>query len=228
MGFVLSHSPNRAMPEKKSTKRALPLSVALFCMERDKMSEYEIFKKAIDDLLLKNFVIEIEDGQRVPFHFTVANIFHLLGLHYITDMPNISGAKNKGSLVNLLRKDERLFQQIKKSSQYEEVRARMESFSKISEMLLTDKCKIIIKFDKSLVPETTIKSCYLLYKTEDRNTYHILGLASKVNGIFYPETYFVEQSKYYVNGQELLNCQINYEDFVYKRKPFSHEKAPSK
>ena len=63
MGFVLSHSPNRAMPEKKSTKRALPLSVALFCMERDKMSEYEIFKKAIDDLLLKNFVIEIEDGQ---------------------------------------------------------------------------------------------------------------------------------------------------------------------
>lgn len=181
------------------------------------MSEYEQLINAINELSLKNFVITLEDGRVVPFHFKPAYFFHLLGLHYITDMPHISAPKNKAGLVNQLKKDERLFRQIKTSSHYHRVQDRIETFPTIVKMLLTDQCKIIVDFDKRLAPDAKISSCFLLYRTEDRVTYHILGIASNGKGLYYPETYFVEPSKYYVNGQKLLDCQITQAPFVYKR-----------
>lgn len=181
------------------------------------MSEYEQLIKAIDELSLKNFCIKLEDGRTIPFHFKPASFFHLLGLHYLTDMPHISASKNKASLINQLRKDEKLFRQIQASSHYSSVSARIETFPNVVKMLLTDRCEIIVDFDSSLAPKAKICSCFLLYRTDDRNTYHILGIASNGKGLFFPETYFVETSKYYVNGQKLLNCQIFQKPFIFKR-----------
>lgn len=182
------------------------------------MPEYEQLIKAIDDLSLKNFCITLEDGRTIPFHFKPAYFFHLLGLHYITDMPHISAPKNKASLINQLKKDEKLFRQIKASSHYSNIRARIETFPNVVKMLLTDQCDIIIDFDRSLAPKAKISSCYLLYKTDDRTTYHILGIATNGKGLFYPETYIVEPSKYYVNGQKLLSCKISQAPFIFKRR----------
>ena len=133
-------------------------------------------------------------------------------------MPHVAFAKNKASLIKQLLKSEMLFRQIQSSAHYAKIRPRIESFSLVTEMLLTDKCEIIIEFDKALAPEAKIKSCFLLYKTEDRTTYHILGIAMDDRGLYYPETYIVEASRYYVSGQTLLDCQITHREFDYKNK----------
>ena len=180
------------------------------------MSEYEILIGAMNALSRKNFTVAIEDGREVHFHFKPENFFHLLGLHKLTDLPHIYRAKNKAGIISQLKKDERLFSQIRHSTHYQEIRERVESFYKVREMLLTDKCEIIIDFDRSKAPETKIKSCFLLYKTADRLTYQLLGIAATEKGLYYPETYFVERTRYYVNGQTLLDCHISHREFLYK------------
>ena len=180
------------------------------------MYEYETLINTIEALSKKNFTIAIEDGRELHFHFRTENFFHLIGLHKLTDLPHIYGAKNKAGIINQIKKDDRLFRQIQKSAHYSEIQERIESFYKVTEMLLTDKCEVIVDFDREKAPETKIASCFLLYKSSDRITYHLLGIASTDKGLLYPETYFVEKTKYYVNGQTLLDCHISHKEFAYK------------
>lgn len=180
--------------------------MALIVLEQ-KMIDIETLSKSINTLLGNNFIIHIEDGRAIPFCFKLAHFHHLLGLHYLDDMPDIKNAKNKSGLVKKLLKDPRLFSRIQRSSHFEKIRDRIEKFPIIVDMLISDRCKIIIDFDKSLLPATSIKSEFLLYKTEDYKCYHILGIAS-VKNFYYPETFLVENSKYYVTGQKFLNCTI--------------------
>lgn len=145
------------------------------------------------------------------------HFFHLLGLHYLTDIPHISKAKNKAGIVNLLLKDSKFFGQIQRSSKYPKIQERIDTFSKVSEMLLTNKCQVVVDFDKTQLPSCQLLSKILLYKTDDHNTYHILGLAPKENSLYYPETYIVEHSKYYISGQKLLSCEIGHTEHEHRK-----------
>ena len=171
----------------------------------------EIIFETINALLKKQFTIHIEDGREVSFRFKKESFSHLLGLHYLTDLPQLANQPGRLAL-NTLEKDSRIFDSIRKSAHYEKVRDRMNSFTRITDMLLNDTCEVVVDFDKSKVPSAMIKSKFLLYKTDDHITYYILGIAESPKGGFYPETYFVENSRYYVSGQEHFNCAITYED----------------
>lgn len=165
----------------------------------------------IKTLLQKNFLLTLEDGRMIKFHFKPGYIFHLLGLHYLVDMPHISNAKNKAGIIKQLLREPKLSQQIQQSTHFGKIQERVYTFNKIVEMLLTDKCEIIVDFDKSQLPSCKLISKFLLYKTDDYCTYYILGFAPIGNETYYPETYIVENSKYYISGQKLLTCKISHE-----------------
>ena len=143
------------------------------------MSEYEALKNTIDALSKKNFTVKIEDGRELHFHFRTENFFHLIGLHKLTDLPHIYGAKNKAGIINQIKKDDRLFRQIQNSAHYDEIKERIETFYKVSEMLLTDKCEVIIDFDRKKAPETKIASCFLLYIQRQN---HLSYTGNRLNG----------------------------------------------
>lgn len=173
----------------------------------------------------KNFTVILEDGRTIQFFFKPNNFFHLLGLQHLEDMPSISNAKNKASIAKQLGRDVNLFKQIKQSAHYYKIQERIETFEKIAEMLLSDKCEIVINFDKSRVPSSKIISTLLFFKTDDHIVYYMLGLAEGKQGNYYPETYIVEHSRYYISNQDLLYCDIRHEDFIpAKRKTIKQQK----
>lgn len=168
----------------------------------------------VNTLTKKNFTLEIEGGITLSFHFDAKSFFHLLGLQYITDIPRVVSARNKASLVKQLLTDDVLFSQIQKSAHFGMIRRRVETLGKICDMLISDQCEIIVEFDPAKVPATKIKSKYLLYKRDMSNTYYLLGIATDGSGRYYPETYLVDSSKYYVANQTLLTCKIIVSEFT--------------
>lgn len=190
------------------------------------MINIEKLSKAIYVLSKKNFTAEIEDGTEIHLSFKPSNFYHLIGLQHLTDIPAVINAKNKGGLVKQLLKDDKLVKQVEKSAFFNSIRPRIETIDKLVEMLVSDRCEIIIDFDATILEATKLRSKYLLYKSEDNTTYFMLGIAQNQEGIYYPETYIVEPSKYYVSKQKILNCIISYEEFnskaAYRRKVAKH------
>lgn len=172
------------------------------------MIEIEKIQKTIDALVHSDFEISIENGVSFPLRFRLFNFFHLLGFHYLTDLPHISRSKRKDEVVKRFLKNNITLADLHKSKYFYKIEKRLDSFDCLADMLINGNCKIIIDFDPSLVKTTLIHSKYILYITDDYNTYKLFGVAQAKNGEYYPETFFVEPSKYYITGQTLLSCSI--------------------
>lgn len=188
------------------------------------MIHRETLNSTISTLMHKNFAILLEDGREVQFHFRRDSFHHLLGLQYLDDFPHISKPKDKNGIVKALIRDNNLVHQIERSINYPSIEKRINNFYRVVDMLISDKCEIIIDFDKTLVPSTRVESEFFLYKTEDYQTYYMLGIAKDKRGIYYPETYIVENSKYYITGQNLFICTILHKDFPYKTSILTNSK----
>lgn len=182
------------------------------------MIDVEKIKQAIDMLLHKDFVITIEDGTVIEFNFQLYNFHHLLGFQKLKDQPSIAKSKHPDEVVKRFMNGKISLGSLQKSSSFHLIEARMEYFPLIAEMLITDKCKIIVDFDATLVKSTIVKSKYFLYKTDDHVTYKLFGLAPLKKSKFYPETFLVEPSKYYVSEQIQLDCTIRHTEHHHKRK----------
>lgn len=182
------------------------------------MTDIEQIKKTVNALLRKNFTIKIEDGTIVVFHFRMSHFHHLLGLHYLSDLPNISKPKYVDEPVKRLLSGDITLSDLQKSVSFGKIEKRMEYFPLLENMLVGNSCKIIIDFEPSLVPSTHIKSKYLLYKTDNHITYYLFGIALLDGQKYYPETFFVEPSKYYISGQKLLECSIEASEYLARKK----------
>ena len=178
----------------------------------------EKIKQSIDVLLHKDFVITVEDGTVIEFNFQLYNFHHLLGFQKLKDQPSIARPKHPDEVVKRFLDGRISLRSLQKSPYFRSIEARMEHFPLIVEMLITDKCKIIVDFDATLVKSTSVKSRYFLYKTDDHITYKLFGLAPLKKPKFYPETFLVEPSKYYVSEQIQLDCTIRHTEHQHKRK----------
>lgn len=173
-----------------------------------RMIEIEKIQNTVYALMHSDFNIRIENGVSFPLRFRQFHFFHLLGFHYLTDLPNISQSKRKEEVIKRFLKNGITLADLRKSKHFHKIEKRLESFDCLADMLINGNCKIIIDFDPSLVNKTLIHSKYILYITDDYNTYKLFGVARAKNGEYYPETFFVESSKYYITGQNLLSCSI--------------------
>lgn len=152
-----------------------------------------------ESLLYKEFILTLENGTVINIIFEKRNFYHLLGLHKLYDIDVLKG--NKIQIYNKIFNEIITDKHIKKSSFYNKIENRVKYFDIVPELLNS---KIIIDFDPMLLGNTELKNTkYILYRKHQFGYSH-LTIGNK-NGKLYPETFIVENSKRYINGQTLLD-----------------------
>ena len=174
------------------------------------MTDIDKVAAAIQSLLGKDYTLEIENGAVVRFKFQMYNFYHLLGLHYLTDLPDVARNRHIDEVVKKVLNGKIPLSHLQKSLYFNKIESRISNLHLLREMLICDACQIVVNFDPGLLPKSSIKSEYLLFRREGMCTYYLFGIAHDDSGRYYPETFFVEPSRYYISGQELLNCSISY------------------
>lgn len=179
----------------------------------DKLSEcVEAYQK----LLGKHYILTLENGMKIEFYFAPRHFPHLIGLHYLTDTPQViqTAKNNSAAIYRNIRKGFITYSLLKKSKFFSKIEKRIEYFPLISGLMGQ---KIIIDFDPSKVEKTEFKARYILFKSHELGYLHLcLGADSK---IFYPESYIYEPSKYYISEQTLLDIvHVDIVPFVPKKK----------
>ncbi len=166
-------------------------------------------------LLYKDYIFTLEGDISFKLYFKDDNFAHLLGLGKLKDIEQLQ-TQAQGKIYKDILNGDISHSLICNSSKYSRIEDRIQHFEEITNMLDADKCKIIIDFDPTLVPNTELKNTeYVLYR-HIKNGYAHFTIGSKGHKI-YPETFFYENSKRYVNGQHLLDV-YNIEVKEFRRK----------
>lgn len=168
-------------------------------------------------LLDKNYIFTLEGDISFKLFFKDSNFVHLLGLGKLTDVEQLQTQSQAAIFKDILTGD-LSHNLICNSSKFSRIENRILHFQEITDMLNADKCKIIIDFNAGLVPYSELKNTeYILYR-HIGNGYTHFTLGNKGKGI-YPETFFYENSKRYIDGQQLLDVKdIEIRDIKKKKK----------
>lgn len=156
-----------------------------------------------NSILNKTYYFTLENNIKFKLCFKAENFAHLIGLHKLTDL-KLTKQYSSNMLFKKILRGEISESQIKSSVKYYKIYNRIHYFENILDMLNNNKTKIIINYNKSLVENSyLVNTKYILYKTTDNN-YLMLTIGDKGKGE-YPETFFLETTKMYISGQELLD-----------------------
>lgn len=159
-----------------------------------------------------------EDGYResnIVLSFLPEHYHHLVGFHYLTDMPTISNPVSKHKFYKDIKKGKITANSILKSAKYCDISSRVEHFDKLLEILSCGSGKVIIEFDPS-IPNSKVVARFCLF-LRDKNVpfgkhiyYNLFIDCDYVNSTYFPTSYFVEESNRYIRDQNLLDCTISY------------------
>ncbi|MGN0468469.1 MAG: PBECR4 domain-containing protein [Acutalibacteraceae bacterium] len=176
-------------------------------LRSENMKDVQECAELYSTLLKKDYIFTLEGDIRFKLFFNEGNFIHLLGLHKLKDISELNTKSNSAAKIykNILS-GKLSVDKIQNSGFYNMIEKRVENFQEIKNMLNADKCKIIVDFDSRLVSDTELKKTkYILYRHKGGGYVHFT-MGFKGNGI-YPETFFFENSKRYVNGQVLLDVK---------------------
>ena len=146
----------------------------------------------------------------IKVRFPMQSFYHLVGLHYLKDVTQISNLRvnnSTGRIYKQILKGSIKQKLIENSCFYDKIKERLTRFPDFDKVVSS---KIIVDFDYTKV-NTKLKSKYLLYNEYDSG-YEILGLKydSKYD-VFVPETFIVEKTDYYIKNQityDIVNVEI--------------------
>lgn len=153
-----------------------------------KLCQIQYFMKAGSKGKLIEFTLE----------FKAEHFYHLIGLHKLTDIPQLKGGTSV--IFNLILNDEITYSDISKSSFFDEINKRIEYFCQLEKML--DNNEIIISFNANAVKGSRINADYLIYLDSDI-VYHFFASRYKdknKNKVF-GRSFFVREDNNYINGQ---------------------------
>lgn len=162
--------------------------------------------RLFDNYVGYNYILELDCCYSLKVAFKGEQFPHLIGLHYLEDIPEVDTriVTNPAKRVyKKICKNQITQEVIEKSKQYYKIKDRIEKFLKFDDVI---NCKIIIDFDYTKVPQTKIRSKYILY-TECDGFYIMLGLRY-ADDILIPETFIVDNTDYYIKNQihyEVIN-----------------------
>lgn len=165
------------------------------------MKDIQECAKFYGELLNKDYIFTLENDISFKILFAPSNFFHLLGLEKLKD---ISMSQSPRAVYIDILNGRIPPEKISNSTFYKLIEQRVEQFDELNNMLNSDKSKVIVDFNKKLVPFTELKNTkYILYRHKDEGYAHFT-MGNKGRGI-YPETFFFDESKRYVTGQILLD-----------------------
>lgn len=170
-----------------------------------KMKDIKECAEFYKTLMRKDYVFTLENGIKFKIFFKSGNFYHLIGLHKLVDIKQLTDANTSPDKIFKDILSGRIsVEAIEKSAFYNRISDRVKYFEKITDMLDKHKSKIIIDFDPALVEGTELKNTeYILYRHLNSG-YANLTIGEK-NGSTYPETFFAEDSKRYISEQNLLD-----------------------
>ena len=169
------------------------------------MKDIQECAKFYKTLMHKDFVFTLENGVKFKIFFKPSNFYHLIGLHKLTDVRQLTDANASYSKIYKDIISGRISTKIIESSAfYNKISDRVKYFEKITDMLDKQKSKIIIDFAPELVDGTELKNTeYILFR--HLNSRYANLTIGKNDDYIYPETFFAEDSKRYISEQTLLD-----------------------
>ena len=149
----------------------------------------------------RTYILTLENDLTVNFRFSKLHFKHLMGLEKLTDISVLSSLSADATFKKILN-DKKLVAAIHRSHHFDKISDRLKYFCFMDEIL---RGKIIINFDPSIVQNGTFlrNTDYILY-LKKQGGYINFTLGGGLDG-HYPETFFFEQSKRYITGQNLLD-----------------------
>lgn len=197
--FALSQNLNRVYPKQKTHIINCPFMGHFLC--GDKMNLiYECAKK-YEELTKYNYTLYLSCGLNIDLKFKPASFFHLMGLHKLTDIKQLTNSKNPTTAYKNILNGFINQSIIEKSMFYNQIQERLEKFLDIENIM---KSKIIIDFDYRLTPGASSKlmSKYILFKAyKDTNAHLCFKLDTKSQNFYAPETFIIQPTDYYIKNQ---------------------------
>lgn len=166
------------------------------------MDELQLCIQTFENMLDKDYFLTLENGTVLHIYFTKSHFRHLLGLHKLTDLDAFhprSGLSARRA-YDYIKTGKITADTIRKSVHYGKIAERIACFPMIESVFAK---KVIVDFNPTLLENCKLEAEYILY-TEFKRGYLHLAIGHDIKGQ-YPESFFYEDSKYYLTEQHFMN-----------------------
>lgn len=138
----------------------------------------------------------------VTLFFNSDNFHHLLGLHKLNDLPNISAHTNKASLFKNIIDGSLTHADIKMSLNYNEIDKRLTNFDRVENILKIDN-EVILRFDQNKA-HTSIDANLLIYEHFNNDYLHLFfgPFNTEYPNKLVPKSFIIRNDMQYINRQE--------------------------
>jgi len=152
--------------------------------------------------------------------FDKRDCFHLMGLQYLTDRPELS--RDRGKIFDEIKERKITIEQIESSDLYYKIAERIDMLPLLEESF--DSNDTIFKYNQKINTFSLIQADYLIKnRMEDKNIF--IFLAKKKEGRYFCRSFFPEDRKDYAKNQaswtllykKKIKVSINEEMVLYDR-----------
>ena len=158
-----------------------------------------------ETLLNKRFTVLLKNGISFSFNFTPGAFYHILGLEKLNGLYEFNN-KSKNLVYKEIKSGNIPASKIENHRNYRKIENRIKYFDRIVGLLNKEHSKLIIEFDPSIVGNTKLLNTKYMFYAHERSGYTHFTVAQK-EGMFYPETFFYENSKRYISEQEIVEVK---------------------
>ncbi|HIT08536.1 MAG TPA: hypothetical protein IAB55_05575 [Candidatus Merdivicinus faecavium] len=167
------------------------------------MDQLEWCLQAYRELLGRNFVLTLEDGEILSISFQKEHFHHLLGLHKLIDLDLVNIKRNSAAKIYKSIEKNRIDENyLKKSVRFHMMEKRLQYFPLIRGML---NGQVIIDFDPTALDSTHLNAVEYILFQKVKDGYIHLAFGRQENRTVFPNTFFFEPGKRYITGQRILN-----------------------
>ena len=165
------------------------------------MDEIQKAARAFERLLNLNTSYKIIAGKKgklytVNLFFEKSNFFHLAGLHYLKDLPDVIKSKREDVFDNIIN-GQITDNYLSKSTEYVKIKDRITSLSNLEGIIDSD--KVIFKFYSKFNFRSVIEADYLLCSRVGIKDVYIFLDKDKLSETHFCRSFFPKEKHDYTN-----------------------------
>lgn len=165
------------------------------------MDHLELCVQKYEQLMERDYYLTLENGVQLHIFFKKCNFVHLLGLHKLSDLAYFSRRAHNSAdtLYRKIRSGGIKERDLRRSRHFHRIRRRFELFPQLESVFSG---KAVVDFNPTLLERCHLTAEYILYVPHEDGWLHLaVGIN---NGECFPESFFFDQSDYYLKGQKLV------------------------